>query len=172
MEEGPGLVAPIERRGEKLGSARAQDLVGSRAVRNPHAQFADDALAVWRRRIGRGRIIWSGTKGADRRIWLPAAPAGPPTMPRSRGERKCADAGNAPSFSIGVLLSRLMSPRFGQPRESMMIRARLCPLRLPRRKTEDVHGSPSFFLPRLSREYPAALQTRVSFSGLAMMRIA
>src|SRR2546421_241413 len=32
MEEGPGLVAPLERRGEKLGSARAEDLVGSRAV--------------------------------------------------------------------------------------------------------------------------------------------
>ncbi len=61
MEEGPGLVAPIERRGEKLGSARAQDLVGGRAVRNLNAQFADDALAVGRR-IGRGRIVWSGTK--------------------------------------------------------------------------------------------------------------
>src|SRR6266536_3612410 len=41
MEEGPDLAAPIEERGEKLGSARAEDLVGSRAVRNPNAQFAD-----------------------------------------------------------------------------------------------------------------------------------
>jgi hypothetical protein len=61
MEEGLGLVAPLERRGEKLGSARAQDLVGGRAVRNLTAQFADGALAVGRR-IGRGRIVWSGTK--------------------------------------------------------------------------------------------------------------
>src|SRR6266567_7132754 len=61
MEEGPGLVAPLERRSEKLGSARAQDLVGGQAVRNLNAQFADDALAVGRR-IGRGRIVWSGTK--------------------------------------------------------------------------------------------------------------
>src|SRR5260221_9560413 len=62
MEEGPGLVAPIERRGEKLGSARAEDLVGSRAVRNPNAQFADDALVVERRRIGHGRLVFRGTK--------------------------------------------------------------------------------------------------------------
>ena len=57
MEEGPGLVAPLERRGEKLGSARAEDLVGSRAVRNPNAQFADDALVVERRRIDHGRLV-------------------------------------------------------------------------------------------------------------------
>src|SRR4249919_3208540 len=37
MEEGPGLVAHIERRGDKLGSARAERLVGSRAVRNQNA---------------------------------------------------------------------------------------------------------------------------------------
>src|SRR6266699_3833176 len=41
MEEGPGLVAPLERRSEKLGSARAQDLVGGQAVRNLKAQFAE-----------------------------------------------------------------------------------------------------------------------------------
>src|SRR5260370_6761729 len=62
MEEGPGLVAPSERRGEKLGSARAEDLVGSRAVRNPNAQFADNALAVERRRISHGRLVFRGTK--------------------------------------------------------------------------------------------------------------
>ena len=48
MEEGPSLVAPLEGRGEKLGSARAQDLVGSQAIRNPNAQFADHARAVKR----------------------------------------------------------------------------------------------------------------------------
>jgi hypothetical protein len=62
MEEGPGLVAPIERRGEKLGSARAEDVVGSRAVRNPNAQFADNALVVERRRIGHDRLVFRGTK--------------------------------------------------------------------------------------------------------------
>ena len=62
MEEGPDLAAPIERRGEKLGSARAEYLVGSRAVRNPNAQFADDALVVGRRRIGHNRIVFRGTK--------------------------------------------------------------------------------------------------------------
>src|SRR5258708_19730430 len=61
MEEGPDLVAPIERRGEKLGSARAEYLVGSRAVRNPNAQFADDALVVGRRRIGHDRLVFRGT---------------------------------------------------------------------------------------------------------------
>src|SRR5258708_6718172 len=62
MEEGPGLVAPIERSGEKLGSARAEDLVGSQAVRNPNAQFADNALVVERRRISHGRLVFRGTK--------------------------------------------------------------------------------------------------------------
>src|SRR6266536_5033443 len=62
MEEGPDLAAPIEGRGEKLGSARAEDLVGSRAVRNPNAQFADDALVVGRRRIAHGRLVFCGTK--------------------------------------------------------------------------------------------------------------
>src|SRR5260370_4157172 len=61
MEEGPDLVAPIERRGEKLGSARAEYLVGSRAVRNPNAQFADDALVVGRRRISHDRLVFRGT---------------------------------------------------------------------------------------------------------------
>src|SRR5260370_16199807 len=63
MEEGPGLVAPLEGRGEKLGSARAQDLVGSQAIRNPNAQFADHARAVQRRRIAHDRLVRSGTKG-------------------------------------------------------------------------------------------------------------
>src|SRR5258708_23172318 len=62
MEEGPGPVGPSERRGEKLGSARAEDVVSSRAVRNPNAQFADDASAVERRRISHGRLVFRGTK--------------------------------------------------------------------------------------------------------------
>src|SRR3989441_12837885 len=63
MEEGPSLVAPFKGRGEKLGSPRAQDLVSGRAVGNLNAQFTDDALAVGWRRIGRGRLVGSGTKG-------------------------------------------------------------------------------------------------------------
>jgi hypothetical protein len=46
MEEGPYLVAPIERWGNKFGSARAKDLIGSRTVRDPYAQFADDPLVA------------------------------------------------------------------------------------------------------------------------------
>src|SRR2546425_623655 len=61
MEEGPGLVAPLEGWGEKLGSARAEDLVGNRAVRNPNAQFADHARAGQRWRIDHGRRVFHGT---------------------------------------------------------------------------------------------------------------
>src|SRR5258708_19275081 len=57
MEEGPGLVAPLEGRGEKLSSARAQDLIGSRAVRNPNAQFADHAPPLHMRRFAPGTSL-------------------------------------------------------------------------------------------------------------------
>ncbi|EFH86338.1 hypothetical protein Krac_7631 [Ktedonobacter racemifer DSM 44963] len=36
VEEGPCLVAVMGRWGDKFGSARAKDLIGSRAVRNPY----------------------------------------------------------------------------------------------------------------------------------------
>src|SRR5712691_2872852 len=58
MEEGPGLVAPLERRGEKLGSARAED--PRRAAEQSGTRMrsiADDTLAVERRRIAHGRLV-------------------------------------------------------------------------------------------------------------------
>src|SRR5437588_11580723 len=61
MEKGARLVAPLERGSEKLSSARAQDLIGSQAVRNPNAQFADHAPAIQRRRVDHGRRVFSGT---------------------------------------------------------------------------------------------------------------
>lgn len=45
MEEGPDLAAPIEGRGEKLGSARAEDLVGSRAIRLQSEQNTHETLS-------------------------------------------------------------------------------------------------------------------------------
>src|SRR5437868_7683820 len=36
VEEGPDLVTPLDGRGDEHGSAGAQHLVGSRAVRHPH----------------------------------------------------------------------------------------------------------------------------------------
>src|SRR5579859_7042999 len=63
MEEGPGLVAPGEGRGEKLGSASAQYLIGSQAVRNLNAEFANNAPAVKRWHSGHRRPVRSGTRG-------------------------------------------------------------------------------------------------------------
>ena len=45
VEEGPDLITPLDGRGDEHGSAGAQHLVGSRAVRHPHGQFADDKVS-------------------------------------------------------------------------------------------------------------------------------
>src|SRR5690242_19327731 len=60
-QEGPYLVAPIHRRREELGSARAPYLVSSKAVRYANVQYAADGVRVRGRRKGHRGFILSGT---------------------------------------------------------------------------------------------------------------
>src|SRR5258708_841525 len=150
MEEGPGPVAPSERRGEKLGSARAEDVVSSRAVRNPNAQFADDASAVERRRIGHDRLVFRGTT-------------------RSRQEN-LASCKNQEAEGPGKFTYHCRAQHIAIERQRASVvadhqEASEChPIR------REVIGECCIFFHR-SCSF-VSLQTRASLSGLAMMRIA
>src|SRR5215468_7017854 len=59
-QEGPYLVAPVNWRGEELGSARAQYLVSGKAVQYADIQLAADGVRVGRRCKGHRRLIAGG----------------------------------------------------------------------------------------------------------------
>jgi hypothetical protein len=56
-EEGSHLIAPVHRRGEELGSARAQHLVSGRAIRHSDGQLAADPVRVCGRGKGDGGLV-------------------------------------------------------------------------------------------------------------------
>src|SRR2546421_10735271 len=60
-EEGSDLVAPIDGRGEELGSARAQHLVSGRTIRHPDGQLVADTVRVCRRGKGDGGLVLCGS---------------------------------------------------------------------------------------------------------------
>src|SRR5260370_1980460 len=60
-EKGPNLIAPINRRGEELGSAGAQHLVSSRAIRHPDGQLAADPVRAGGRGKGHGGLVLCGS---------------------------------------------------------------------------------------------------------------
>src|SRR6266566_2818253 len=60
-EEGPDLVAPIDGRGEELGSAGAQHLVSGRAIRHPDGQLASNPVQIGGRGKGHGGLILRGS---------------------------------------------------------------------------------------------------------------
>src|SRR6266487_4668422 len=59
-EEGSDLVAPIDGRGEELGSAGAQHLVSGRAIWHPDCQLAADTVHVCGRGKGHGGLVLRG----------------------------------------------------------------------------------------------------------------
>jgi len=61
VEEGPDLVAPIDGRGEELGSAGAQHLVSSGAIWYPDGQLASNPVQVGRRGKGHGGLVLRGS---------------------------------------------------------------------------------------------------------------
>src|SRR5437660_11451483 len=73
-EEGSDLVAPIDGRGEELGSARAQHLVSGRAIRHPDGQLAADPVRVRGRRKGhRGLVLCGSTWDREQDLTAPKA---------------------------------------------------------------------------------------------------
>src|SRR5205807_9948018 len=56
-EEGPDLIAPVHRLSEELGSASAEHLVRSGAIRHPDGQLAADPVRVCRRVKGHGGLV-------------------------------------------------------------------------------------------------------------------
>ena len=56
-EEGSDLIAPVHWLSEELGSARAQHLEGSRAIRHSDGQLAADPAHVCGRGKGHGGLV-------------------------------------------------------------------------------------------------------------------
>src|SRR6266568_7882684 len=59
-EEGSDLIAPVHRLSEELGSARAQHLVSSRAIRHPDGQLAADPIRVCGRSKDHSGLVLCG----------------------------------------------------------------------------------------------------------------
>src|SRR5260370_35099469 len=68
-EEGSDLVAPIDGRGEELGSARAQHLISGRAIRHSDGQLAADTVRVCGRGKGDGGLVLRGAPGGREQEW-------------------------------------------------------------------------------------------------------
>ncbi len=60
-EEGPYLIAPVNRRSEELGSAGAQHLISGEAIRHPDVQLAGDPVRIRGRSKGHRGLISGGT---------------------------------------------------------------------------------------------------------------